>query len=153
MSITSVQKAFILVYLNKAEVVEASNGRQLRSVSQAFPFPSIVRLNRYKRIPFKEIILSRKNILRRDGHRCQYCSTTRAPITVDHVKPKCQGGPDTWENLVAACIRCNNRKGNRTPEQAGMKLLSIPRRPSHISFIVHAMNGVQSTWRPYLFMR
>ena len=153
LTVCSVQKAFILVYLQKAEVVATLNGKQLRSVNARYPFPSIVRLNRYRRIPFKEIILSRKNILRRDGHRCQYCGTTRPPITVDHVIPRSQGGPDVWENLVAACIRCNNAKGDRTPEQAGMKLLSKPRRPSHISFIIHSMNNIETTWRPYLFMR
>jgi len=129
------------------------NGRQIRSVSTHFPFPSIVRLNRYRRIPFTEIILSRKNIIRRDSHRCQYCGTTHPPITVDHVIPKAQGGPDTWDNLTAACIRCNNRKGDRTPEQAGMKLRSKPRRPSHISFIIHSMQDIDKHWKPYLFMR
>jgi len=152
-SICSVQKAGVLVYLRKAEIIATLNGKQLRSVNSNYAFPSIVRLSKYRQIPYKEIILSRKNIVRRDGHRCQYCGSTKAPITVDHVLPKSQGGPDTWENMIAACVKCNNRKGDRTPEQAGMTMLSTPRRPSHISFIVHSMNSIDSNWKPYLFIR
>jgi len=152
-SICSVQKAVVLVYLRKAEIIATLNGKQLRSVNSNYAFPSIVRLSKYRQIPYKEIILSRKNIVRRDGHRCQYCGSTKAPITVDHVLPKSQGGPDTWENMIAACVKCNNRKGDRTPEQAGMTMLSTPRRPSHISFIVHSMNSIDSNWKPYLFIR
>ncbi len=152
-SICSVQKAVVLVYLRKAEIIATLNGKQLRSVNSNYAFPSIVRLSKYRQIPYKEIILSRKNIVRRDGHRCQYCGSTKAPITVDHVLPKSQGGPDTWENMIAACVKCNNHKGDRTPEQAGMTMLSTPRRPSHISFIVHSMNSIDSNWKPYLFIR
>ena len=128
-------------------------GKCIRSVRSTFPFPSIVRLRSYTRIPFKNIILSRKNILRRDGHRCQYCGTTSPPITIDHIVPKSLGGKDTWENLVAACIRCNNTKSDRTLEKAGMFLRSKPRRPSHVSFIVHSIGNVDERWKPYLFMR
>ena len=150
--VCSVQKAVILLYLQKAEIVVESVHRKLRSVSRTYPFPSVIRLNKYKRIPFKGIMLSRKNILRRDGHRCQYCGTSSATLTVDHIIPRSRGGKDSWDNLVAACIACNNRKGNRSPERAGMALLSVPRRPSHVSFIMHSVNTVDELWKPYLFM-
>jgi 5-methylcytosine-specific restriction endonuclease McrA len=150
--VCSVQKAVVLVYLDKAEIVSTADGRVIRSVHSTFPFPSVIRLSQYKRIPYKNIILSRKNILRRDGHRCQYCGSTSPPITVDHILPKSQGGGESWENLVAACIRCNNVKDNRTPEKAGMRLRSVPRRPSHVSFIIHSVNSLDERWRPYLFL-
>src|SRR5207249_4416187 len=111
MSVCNVKKAIVLLYLGKAELIEAHNGRLVRSVSAAMPFPSIVRLSVYIHIPYKKIILSRKNILRRDSHRCQYCGSGDRSLTVDHVIPKSKLGEDTWENLVTACVECNNRKG------------------------------------------
>ncbi len=116
------------------------------------PFPSVIRLSAYIHLPYKNIELSRKNIIRRDGHRCQYCSKSSPPLTIDHVMPKSRGGSDTWENLVCACVRCNNRKGNRTPEEAGMPLLRRPRKPSHIMFIRHIEGRVKEQWKPFLFM-
>jgi 5-methylcytosine-specific restriction endonuclease McrA len=133
-------------------MVAPADGKVIRSVSTRIPFPSVIKLEHYRRIPYKNIILSRKNILRRDGHRCQYCGATALPITVDHVIPKSHGGHDSWENLVAACVRCNNIKGNHTPEKAGLKLLSVPRRPSHITFIIHSVGSVDERWKPYLFI-
>ncbi|MBN1447162.1 MAG: HNH endonuclease [Bacteroidetes bacterium] len=150
--VCNVQKAVILVYLQKAEIVVENTQRKIRSVTRTFAFPSVIRLNHYKRVPFKGIMLSRKNILRRDGHRCQYCGSTSAPLTVDHVIPRSRGGTDSWDNLVAACIACNNRKGSRSPERAGMTLRSVPRRPSHVSFIMQSVHKVDELWKPYLFM-
>ena len=117
LTVCSVERAVILIHLRKAELVEALPGRFLRSPSVAFPWPSIVRLKMYVRVPYRRIMLSRKNVLRRDRFRCQYCGR-RDHLTVDHVLPKSRGGKDSWRNLVAACTDCNNRKGNRTPEEA-----------------------------------
>jgi 5-methylcytosine-specific restriction endonuclease McrA len=103
-------------------------------------------------MPYKRIDLSRKNILKRDNHRCQYCGKKTLDITIDHIMPKSRGGIDTWDNLVAACVRCNNRKGNRTPDEAGMKLLSKPRRPNHIMFLKQYIGRTEDSWRPFLFM-
>lgn len=150
--ICGTQKAVVLLYLHKAELIEERHDRSIHTVSSSWPFPSIIRLNNYRRIPYKNIMLSRKNILRRDGHRCQYCGSHAAPLTVDHIIPRARGGADSWENLVAACLYCNNRKGSRTPEKAGMTLLSTPRRPSHVSFIVQLVNSVDDGWKPYLFI-
>ncbi|MBS4028593.1 MAG: HNH endonuclease [Ignavibacteriales bacterium] len=116
------------------------------------PYPSIVRLSSYVHIPFKKIILSRKNILRRDGHRCQYCGRSDVTLTVDHVIPKAHGGEETWENLVCACVTCNNRKGDRTPEESNLKLMRKPLRPNHVTFLRHFMGSFDDRWKPYLFM-
>jgi 5-methylcytosine-specific restriction endonuclease McrA len=152
MSVCNVRKAIILLYLGKAELIESYNGKQVHAISMAMPFPSIVRLGVYVHIPYKKIILSRKNILRRDNHRCQYCGRTDATLTVDHIIPKAKLGEDSWENLVTACVECNNRKGNRTPEESQMKLLRKPMRPNHVTFIRHFVGTVDERWKPYLFM-
>jgi 5-methylcytosine-specific restriction endonuclease McrA len=152
MSVCNVKKAVVLLYLGKAELIEAHRTHRLRSISMSMPFPSIVRLGVYIHIPHKKIILSRKNILRRDSHRCQYCNRGDVPLTVDHIIPKSTGGEDTWENLVTACVACNNRKGNRTPEKAHMPLLRTPIKPNHVTFIRHFVGQVDERWKPYLFM-
>lgn len=149
--ICSVRKALLLLLLDKAELVETRNGSLIRSVRHAYPYPSVIRLHAYIRMPYKKVELSRRNILRRDGFACQYCGTRSAPLTIDHVIPRSRGGGDTWENLVTACIPCNNRKGNRTPEEAGMRLRNVPRKPNHIVFLRNFMGSVESEWRPYLF--
>lgn len=150
--VTSPRKAMILIYLLKAEVIEAHQNRYIRSVNQRFPFPSVIRLGRYINIPYKKIELSRKNILRRDNNKCQYCGKKLPNLTIDHVLPKSRGGGDTWENLVAACVKCNNIKGNRTPDEAGMKLLTQPKRPNHIMFIKHYIGNYENSWKQFLFM-
>jgi 5-methylcytosine-specific restriction endonuclease McrA len=152
MSVCNVKKAVILLYLGKAELIETNGSEVLRSISLTMPFPSIVRLSVYIRVPYKKIILSRKNILRRDGHRCQYCSRGDTTLTVDHIIPKSMGGEDTWENLVTACVECNNRKGSRTAEKAHMPLLRKPIKPNHVTFIRHFVGQVDECWKPYLFM-
>jgi 5-methylcytosine-specific restriction endonuclease McrA len=147
-----VLKAIVLLYLGKAEMIAAADGKLVRSVSVTMPFPSIVRLSVYVRVPYKRIILSRKNILRRDAHRCQYCGRSDLPLTVDHVVPISRGGEDTWENLVCACVGCNNRKGDRTPEEADMALRRKPMRPNHVTFIRHFVGSLDERWKPYLFL-
>jgi len=152
LSICNVKKAIILLYLGKAELIAACDGKCLRSVYTSMPYPSIVRLSVFVRVPFKKIVLSRKNILRRDSHQCQYCGRIDSTLTIDHIIPKAKGGPDTWENLVAACVQCNNSKGDRTPHDAQMRLLRKPIRPNHVMFIRHFIGSVDDHWKPYLFM-
>lgn len=147
----SVQRAIVLLHLQKAELVESLPDRYVRSTSVNQPWPSIVRLTLYVRIPYRRILLSRKNILRRDQHECQYCGS-RDKLTIDHVIPKSRGGKDVWENLVAACVPCNNRKGSRTPDEAGIQLARQPFRPSHVMFIRDFVGRLDDTWKPYLFM-
>lgn len=150
-AVCNARKAVILVYLGKAEIVE-SLGLEIRSISFSMAFPSVVRLQIYIYKPYTPVILSRRNIHRRDRSTCQYCGKKTAPLTIDHIIPRNFGGKDTWDNLVCACLRCNNRKGNRTPDQAGMKLLKKPNKPSRLFFLQFFMDKPHETWRPYLFL-
>ncbi len=149
--ITTWRRAFVLVLKHKAELVEARTDRYLRTSQASYPWPSIIRLLRYVPAPYKSVPLTRQNIFRRDGFRCGYCGTTRA-LTVDHVVPRSQGGKDSWENLVTACESCNRRKGNRTPEQAGMPLLIRPRKPHYLLFWLRGAEAIDHSWRPYLML-
>jgi 5-methylcytosine-specific restriction endonuclease McrA len=151
-SVCNVKKAISLLFLMKAEIVVSNDNRSVRSVRSAFKHPSVIRLSRYIHVPVKKVELSRKNLMRRDAHRCQYCGSTKPPLTLDHIQPRSRGGGDSWENLVTACIRCNTKKGNRTPDEAGMKLLKTPRRPSHVTFIKNLGGDIDERWKPYLFM-
>ena len=151
MGIISAKKAVILYYMQKVEIVERHDVN-LYSVHFVIPLPSVIRLLYFVRIPFKRVDLTRHNILRRDGYRCQYCGTSKTPLTIDHVIPKTKGGQDTWENLVCACVKCNNKKGNRSPEQMNMALLTQPKRPNHLFFIQRFAHANESSWKPYLFI-
>lgn len=150
LSVCSIERAVGLVFLHKAEIVEARSDRALRSVRSSFPWPSVVRLTRYVRVPYRKVLLTRRNVLRRDGHRCVYCGATER-LTIDHVHPKSRGGKDAWENLVAACTRCNNRKGSRTPEEAQMPMRRRPFRPSHVMYMRDLIGRGEDAWKPYLF--
>lgn len=152
MSICNVQRAVVLLFLGKAELIAAKEARKVCSTRISMAFPTIVRLKLYIRVPYKKIVLSRKNILRRDNHKCQYCSRTDLTLTIDHIHPKSKGGDDSWENLVAACVKCNNKKGDRTPEDANMPLMKKPSRPSHITFMKHFVGRIDEEWKPYLYM-
>ncbi len=151
MSITNARKAIILIFLGKAEIVE-KDGEFIHSVNDRFPLPSIVRLTRYIHVPQKRVMLTRKNIIKRDNHQCQYCGSRTAALTIDHVIPRVRCGKDTWENLVCACVKCNNKKGNRTPEDVGLKLLKKPKKPNHIFFIRYSVGTIDTRWKPYLYM-
>lgn len=136
----------------KADLVARKDGMSVRSVSRIYPYPSVIRLTAYVRVPYRKIELSRKNLLRRDNNTCQYCGKKSTNLTIDHVVPRSRGGTDCWENLVAACVRCNNVKGNRTPEEAKMGLLKKPTRPHHILFMKQYLGKVENDWKPFLFM-
>ena len=132
-----------------------SNCWSLRSARSAYPWPSVLRLKAYVHVPFRRILLTRRNVLRRDGNRCQYCGS-RERLTLDHVLPKSRGGPDTWDNLVAACGECNHRKGGRLPDEAGMRLRRRPAEPRcdpwsmYASYLADPRN---EAWRGYLAAR
>ncbi|MDH4156528.1 MAG: HNH endonuclease [candidate division Zixibacteria bacterium] len=151
LTICSARRAIVLLFSGKAEMIAPADGLRIRTVSTSYALPSVVRLWQYRKVPFKSIMLTRKNIIIRDGNRCQYCGSPRGPMTVDHVIPKTMGGKETWTNLVCACAKCNNRKGDRTPEQVNMKLLKRPTRPSYIMFIQRDRE-ISEQWRPYLFI-
>lgn len=140
------------MYLDKAQVIETLDGQKLRAQLMEIPAPSVIRLGYYVKIPEKRVMLTRKNVIKRDGGRCQYCGLKKGQMTVDHVIPRRFDGKDTWENLVCACHECNNKKGHQLPEQAGLKLIRKPRRPNHITFIQQSVGSQNHRWRPYLFM-
>ncbi len=150
-TVCSAERAFVLVLLNKAEMISEMAAQVLRSVSREFRYPSIIRLNRFVNLPFKRVALSRINIYKRDGNACVYCNSTDR-LTLDHVLPRSRGGRDSWDNLVTACQRCNTEKGDRTPEEADMKMRHKPFRPSFIMYLRDFHGKVQDEWRPYLLM-
>ena len=151
LSITQVKRALCLIYLGKAEIVE-QYGFGIHTISNSFTAPSILRLLYFIHIKRPNLPLTKRNILKRDKYTCQYCGTKNGPMTTDHVIPKKLGGKDTWENLVCACVKCNNRKGERTLEQADMELLRRPKRP-HFFFIVHNLVKIPDPkWKQYLFL-
>ncbi len=149
--VCSVERAFVLVLLKKAEMLSDFPDRKLRSVSADFSFPSIIRLYRYVSLPYKRVNLSRHNVFKRDRNRCVYCGS-KDSLTIDHVHPKSQGGRDSWDNLVTACQKCNAKKGSLTPEQAGMELQYKPFRPSFVMFLSNFAGEVREDWKPYLYM-
>ncbi len=133
-------------------MVAKDRKKQIRTVRTAYPWPSIIRLNHFINLPYKKVVLTRKNILRRDAYKCGYCGRSDLPLTIDHIIPKAKGGSDSWENLIAACTVCNNRKGDRTPEEANMRLLSKAFKPSHIMFIKNVVGKLDENWKPYLYL-
>ena len=151
MSVCSVRRALILIFRGKASAVEVAD-EFIRSVSQNFPVPSVVRLERYINAPRRRVVLSKRNILKRDKYQCQYCGTREQKMTIDHVVPRKYGGDETWENLVCACTRCNNVKGEHRPEKVGLKLQCKPKRPNNVSFIRNFIGINDQRWKPYLFI-
>lgn len=151
LSICSVQRSMKLLFLEKAELLHDDPQRELNTTKRRFQFPSVIRLRSYIRIPYTKVVLSRRNVLRRDQFICQYCGK-KSDLTIDHVLPKSRGGKDTWENLTTACEKCNVKKGNRTPEEANMSLTTKPYRPVPITFFRDYNGRVQDPWKPYLYM-
>ena len=153
-NVCGARRAIVLV-LKGAALTEEVSHHEIRANRLSLPVPSVIRLLEYRRIPYQTRVLSRKNILMRDRYTCQYCAETLTAnaLTLDHVLPRARGGKSTWENLVACCYRCNNVKGDRTPEQAGMRLLKQP-RPFNLHTNRHLMRLMahsDSRWRKYLY--
>ena len=153
-NVCAVRRAVVLVLKGLASAEEHS-AFEVRSARRAFQIPSVIRLLDYRRIPHQTRALSRKNILMRDKFTCQYCHRTipSGELTLDHVVPRSRAGETAWENLVACCHPCNNRKGSRTPEEAGMKLARAP-RPFSLHTSRHLMRLLAKSddqWRKYLF--
>ncbi len=147
------KKAIVMVLLDKVEVVEEYD-RMIRGISFRLRLPAVIRLNRYikKRTPI--IKFSRQNLYLRDGARCQYCGTPFSvkELTYDHVIPRSKGGETDWTNVVTCCIRCNLKKGGRTPEEAGMALIRRPKAPIWIPLLTMSL-GLKETpepWKDYL---
>ncbi len=149
MTVFSIPKAFLLVFLDKAEIIEKTDDVVLRTVSTAYNAPSVIRLRKYVNMPFKGVMLSRQNIFKRDNHQCVYCGSRR-DLTLDHVVPRSKGGNSSWLNLVTACQACNSRKGNRTLEEASMSFSQKPYKPSFLIFLRDYTKNADAKWLPYL---
>jgi 5-methylcytosine-specific restriction endonuclease McrA len=153
-NICAARRALVLILKGVASAEELGP-IQVHSARQAMRVPSVIRLLEYRRIPHQTRALSRKNILMRDRYTCQYCQRTlpSSEMTLDHVIPRSRHGETAWENLVACCHPCNNRKGSRTPDEAGMKLMRLPRPFSlHTSrHLMRLLGRGEDQWRKYLF--
>lgn len=178
--VLSVRRAFCLIFKELAEVIHVEDGRFvaydfetwremselragmgerdehddfIRAVNFEIQVPRIVRLLRYDRLPRNAVKFNRRNVFLRDEHRCQYCGRryTSTRLSLDHILPRSRGGPDTWENVVCACLTCNVRKGGRTPSEAGMKLIRPPVKPPRSPLICrHLSQRKYAAWRTFL---
>ncbi len=129
LNICRVRRAVVLIYQNKAEMLENGNGF-IHSAEHEFPVPSVIRLAALVKHPRRlESKLTRREVFKRDHYTCQYCGKESRQLTIDHVIPRYRDGEHRWENVVSACVPCNRRKAGRTPNEANMNLLSQPRRP------------------------
>ena len=142
------RRALVLILDDKAEMV-ASTERVFHSERAAFPEPSVVRLARYVKVPYRaRVALNRRAVFARDGHKCQYCGA--AAENIDHVVPRSRGGTHTWDNVVAACRPCNAKKEDRLPHEISMAVRRPPAIPRERVWIVVASGGVRPDWQPYL---
>lgn len=152
LSFISVQRAIVLLLREKAEALEIDLARRMRSERNAFEVPLVIRLVTYVRIPHRlSIPLSRRTLLSRDGHICQYCGGSTDLLTIDHLIPRSRGGQTTWENCVIACMPCNHRKGNRTPEEANMVLRQKPVRPTYVAVALLGEARHNEIWERYVY--
>ncbi len=152
------QKAITLWCQRKVEVIREYD-REIHAVSFTIRLPSVIRLLRYVRVKRRldYVPFSRANIYARDEYSCQYCGDPypMSELTFDHVVPVAQGGRKDWENIVTCCISCNRRKGGRTPEEAGMRLIRLPKRPASTPVsairITIGLRNAPDSWRDYLY--
>jgi 5-methylcytosine-specific restriction endonuclease McrA len=147
-NITSWKRAMLLLYKGKATGVKY-NGCMING---QFRLPEIIQLLSYVPVPYTDVVLSRKNLFLRDNHTCQYCGRTHATLTIDHIMPRSRGGEDCWSNMVVCCARCNCKKGDRTLDEAGMRLKGSPYRPSSTLYLhMTRMSGVPESWHDHFF--
>ena len=152
LNICRVRRAIVLIYQNKAEMLEDGSGF-VHSVSKSFPIPSVIRLASMVRRPHRaDRKLTRLEIFKRDKYTCQYCGKEGKQLTLDHIIPRYRGGQHTWENVVSACVSCNRRKAGRTPKEAGMKLINEPTKPrfTGLFYIPAYHTNIRNEWQKYL---
>lgn len=146
--VVPLRRAVVLVLAEKAVVVESSDD-VMHSERLAVPVPTVVRLARFVRVPYRrEVPLTRRAVLERDAHACAYCGA-RAE-TIDHVTPRSRGGAHLWTNVVAACARCNHRKGDRLLGELGWHLTTSPVAPPATVAVVMGWALRDPSWEPYL---
>jgi 5-methylcytosine-specific restriction endonuclease McrA len=149
LAVVSFKRALVLVMNEKATVIEHIDGRPVWGARVAYDRPAVIILTRYVRIPgARSVPVTRRGVLRRDAHRCGYCG--KAASTIDHVLLRSRGGADSWENLVACCLRCNNVKGDRTPQEIGWELRFSPTPPRGAHWTVRGTERTEPQWEPYL---
>lgn len=159
LAVISISRAINLILAGKAVVIEET-GRFLRTVTSTFPIPSVIALRRYINVPRRKAHWSRKGVLVRDNYTCIYCGVrlgetvrgktlTKTDFTVDHVLPRSKGGKDNWTNTACACYACNHRKGDRLPNDVGMKMRWEPKTP-RTSYLVIAIGSGPDAWRHYI---
>lgn len=149
LSVVSFKRALVLVMNGRAIIVESDNKHPVRSPDGTWERPSVIVLTRYVKMPHnRQVPVSRRGVLRRDNHRCGYCQASAS--TIDHVLPRSRGGKDEWENLVACCLKCNNIKGDRTPQEMGWRLLQPPKTPYGTAWLVRGIERPQERWEDYL---
>jgi len=176
--VIDVRRAFVLLLRRLAEVIQIEDGQWanydfeswreiselqsqfkephqdwIRSVQFEIQVPRVLRLLHYDRVPKQRVRLNRRNIFARDSNHCQYCGKRFATseLSLDHVIPTCRGGDTSWENLVCACVRCNVRKGGRTPHEAGLKLIKKPVRPKRSPLLTIKLgNPKYASWKTFL---
>lgn len=176
--VISARRAFTLLLGDRAEVIAVENGKYLnydfeswteiaalqkqfepdaytwvRTPTVEIAVPKIIRLLGYDRLPARHVKLTRRNIFARDRNRCQFCGKVfpTSELSLDHVVPRVQGGENSWDNIVCACVKCNMRKGGRTPEQAGMRLIRPPVKPKRNPTITLRLGEPKyHSWKAFL---
>lgn len=150
--VCTMRRAMVLLLVGKAEILEARD-EPLTTAGGDVDAPTVLRMRYSVKRPMPQLRLSRHSVLARDGYACQYCGTRGRDLTIDHVVPRWAGGPNTWDNLVACCRRCNLKKGDRTPQQARMPLARRPKRPHFIPYLslpTYLKARAVDAWSPYL---
>jgi 5-methylcytosine-specific restriction endonuclease McrA len=149
LAVVSFKRALLLVMNEKATVIVHDEDNPVHGTNGDWVRPSVILLTRYVRTPrVHQVPVSRRGVLRRDEHRCAYCGKSAA--TIDHVLPRSRGGRDTWENLVACCLRCNNAKGDHTPAEMGWVLRITPRMPHGRGWVVRGFERPLPQWSDFL---
>lgn len=150
------RRAITLIFQGKVEVLEEYEDKEIKSVTFSMKMPSIIKFIKAMRSKKKAIKFSRENVYTRDKGKCQYCGSrvARPEATYDHVIPRAQGGQTNWENIVICCVDCNQEKGNRTPAQANMRLMTTPvkpkKLPDHINITIQWKKGMPPSWKEFL---
>jgi 5-methylcytosine-specific restriction endonuclease McrA len=176
--VVSVRRALTLLYRDCAEVITNEDGtyvtydfeswcelsqltssdkqlgeEYLQAVGFELQVPRIVRLTRFEKMQMQTVRFNRKNLFIRDDFTCQYCGTVEPThkLSLDHVVPRSLGGPTTWENIVCCCLRCNSRKGGRTPKQASMRLTRVPIKPKLNPLMIQSAEDPRyESWKTFL---
>lgn len=149
LAVVSAKEALVMSVLDKCNVIETWD-RKVAAGKHTFDLPSVIALKAYTNKNKTQVKCTRGNIFWRDNHTCQYCGTTDAKMTIDHVIPKSKGGHFGWDNIVTCCEPCNQKKGDRTPEKAAMSLLNKPTMPSTKFIRMFNLHAIKPEWAHYL---